>query len=85
MRFLELMQTPSGCTARVAGGALLVWSGAKLSGLLGVLLMMFGLIPLVGGLANVCLLAEIVHAVRDSESSPPARAPASADPHEHRV
>lgn len=83
MRFLEFMQTPRGRTVRVAAGALLVWSGAHLSGLGGLLLMMFGLIPVVGGLANVCLLAEIMHAVCDSEHGAPSRG--TPDSHEHHI
>jgi hypothetical protein len=60
MSFLRFMQSPAGRLLRVGTGATLVWVGAILGTLAGVLLMVVGLIPVVTGIANVSLFEELI-------------------------
>lgn len=85
MRFMSFIQTPAGRILRVCVGGLLVWYGAQVTSLLGLLLMMVGLVPLVGGIANVCLLAEIAQVISDRDGSRGRSEKQEQRPREHHV
>jgi Protein of unknown function (DUF2892) len=62
MSFARFMSTPVGRGLRVLlGAAVIVW-GLAVGGSGGLMLAVVGVVPLLAGLFNVCLLAPVLHA-----------------------
>jgi hypothetical protein len=57
------LRSVPGRLLRVAVGGALFWTGVVEGSIVGLVLMMIGLIPMVTGIANVCLLEDVVGAV----------------------
>jgi Inner membrane protein YgaP-like, transmembrane domain len=60
MAFARWMNGTAGRTARVIAGAALIALGALVGGAGGLTLAIVGLVPLVAGLAGVCLIAPLL-------------------------
>jgi Inner membrane protein YgaP-like, transmembrane domain len=60
MRFVQLMNAPTGRAARVVAGLALVGAGAAIGGTGGLVLALIGLVPLVAGAAGACLAAPLM-------------------------
>lgn len=78
MWVITFMRSTPGRVVKVAAGLWLMAYGVTHASLLGLVLMMVGVVPLVTGVAGICLLDEFVKA-RGSHGSPASR------PHEHRA
>jgi hypothetical protein len=81
MTFISFMHAPAGRVLRVAIGASLLWYGAGDESLFGLMVMMLGLVPVVTGIAGVCLLDEIVREYRESRTRRLNRVPAPGERH----
>ncbi len=70
MIFVQFMNSPAGRIARAVAGVLLIWAGlAVVGGVAGVILALVGLLPIVAGVAKVCVLAPLFgQPLRDSHS-----------------
>ncbi len=62
MGFVRFMNTKPGRGARIAAGMLMVIGGMIAGGTAGWAVAIIGLVPLIAGLANVCLSAPLFHA-----------------------
>jgi hypothetical protein len=73
MKFVEFMPTPLGRGLRVVLGAVLIYVGlAVVQGVGGTILAVAGLLPIVTGIMNLCLLAPLFGV--------PIRAPSGSAP-----
>ena len=63
MPSLTFLRTVPGRILRVAVGAVLLGAGMLERSTAGVLLMMMGLIPIVTGIANICLVEDVVASI----------------------
>ena len=63
MWFLTFLRSGSGRVFRVVFGAALFWAGIVEGSMTGLLLMMIGLVPIVTGIANVCLIDDVAMAI----------------------
>lgn len=70
MALVRLMATTAGRAARVGAGLMLVVVGALLGGAWWIVAAV-GLVPIVAGLLNFCLLAPLFHARLHTTSSHP--------------
>lgn len=59
MAILTFLKTGTGRALRVALGSVLVAVGIQDETLLGTLLVMVGLMPIVSGVANICLMEDL--------------------------
>ncbi len=76
MSILTFLKTGPGRALRVALGSVLVTVGMQDETLFGTLLEMVGLVPMVSGLANICLIEDLVLALRAlGHLRPPALRP----------
>lgn len=62
MGFARFMATPFGRVLRVLAGVALISLGIAFGGTLGIVLGLVGLVPLLAGLFNVCIMAPILRA-----------------------
>ena len=60
MAFLRFMSTPIGRGIRSVMGVVLILAGVLAGGVLGVALALFGTLPLLTGVANVCPISPLV-------------------------
>lgn len=59
--FARFMSTPTGRIARVVVGAgLIYWGFTQLGSTTGIVLMVVGLVPLIAGLFNLCLVSALL-------------------------
>lgn len=59
--FARFINTPVGRIARVVVGAGLIWWGStRLGGAMGIVVIIVGLVPLVAGLFNLCLISALL-------------------------
>ncbi len=63
MGYVQFLSTPAGRFMRIVLGLVLLWIGFYAAAQpLGYWIMAFGLIPLVSGIMNVCVIAPYFHA-----------------------
>lgn len=62
MRIVRLMNSPGGRMARVLAGVALIAAGWVSGGAGGMVLAVVGLVPLVAGVAGICLAAPLLRA-----------------------
>jgi len=62
MSILRFLRTVPGRVFRIAFGCGLLAIGVRDATLLGLLLVMVGLVPIVSGLANICLIEDLMAA-----------------------
>ncbi len=62
MQIATFMATSLGRGVRVALGILLIVTGIAVGGTVGWLIAIVGLVPIVAGVANVCLIAPVIGA-----------------------
>lgn len=60
MAFAEWMATPAGRTLRVLAGLILIGIGVYVQGVWGVLIGVVGVVPVLAGIFDVCLIAPIL-------------------------
>lgn len=60
MTLLSFLRSWRGRLLRIALGCVLLFSGATMSSLPGVVLMMVGVVPIVMGLSGICVVEEIL-------------------------
>jgi Inner membrane protein YgaP-like, transmembrane domain len=73
MAFAEWMATPLGRALRVVVGVLLIYLGlAVMRGVGGAVLAAVGVVPLVAGILNLCLVGPLIGAPMKGASKPPA-------------
>jgi len=61
MKFAKWMAMPFGRILRIAAGGVLVWVGlGPIGGTLGLVVAVVGLLPILAGLYNVCLIAPLI-------------------------
>ena len=77
MRFIRFMRSMTGRVLRVAVGLSLVAYGSTHGSLVGLVLMMVGMVPTVGGIAGICLIEEIINSRQATDLGGP-------QPGEHR-
>ena len=78
MSLIRFLRSRPGRVVKVAVGLWLLVYGATQSSLLGLLLMMAGIVPLVTGLAGICLFDAL-------ENAKTTRGAPNAQAHEHRA
>jgi hypothetical protein len=63
MAFARFMASPTGRAVRiVAGVALIAWGWSHHESMTGIIVMVVGLVPLLAGVFNVCLIAPVIGA-----------------------
>lgn len=78
MAVISFLRSRPGRVLKVGGGLWLLIYGAMQASLLGVLLMMAGVVPLVTGLAGICLFDVLLN-------TKPLRGGPDPRPHEHHA
>lgn len=62
MAFVAWMSTPAGRTLRVLGGLILIGGGLYFQGLWGYVAAVIGVVPVVAGVFNFCLVGPVLGA-----------------------
>lgn len=62
MQFARFMATPAGRIARVILGIVLIWIGVMMDKPAGYVLEVIGLVPIIAGALNLCLIAPLIGA-----------------------
>ncbi len=60
LKFAKFMAKPLGQIIKVASGAAIIWWGWTMGGTAGTIVMVVGVIPVIGGVFNVCGIAPFI-------------------------
>jgi hypothetical protein len=71
MSLITFLRSPLGRVLRVAVGIALIGYGTVHPSLAGLVLMLVGIVPAVTGAAGICLLEELMQALRGQRPHPP--------------
>ncbi len=57
LKFAKFMATTAGRIIRFGAGAGIIWWGSTIAGTTGVVVMVLGILPIIGGAGNLCLIS----------------------------
>lgn len=60
LKFVKFMSGTVGRSIRVVGGVILIWWGSAMIGAMGIALIVLGMVALIAGLLNICLIAPFI-------------------------